>query len=96
MISENFHKFLNSFQYFLKDKHSIDSEVKENSDNNVIVDLTQDGEDFYIGTYADPGALIEWIVPVKVGNADENLIRINGIVISAHGRSVAAWVNGYA
>ena len=90
---DEFKRFLDSLVYWLSTHHGVEATYKVNS-AAADVSLTEDGEEFYIGGYADSGMQVIWLGPHKLADKEESLVRVNGIVMSAIGKHVAGWAVG--
>lgn len=57
--------------------------------------LNDEGEDHYVGSYADPGISMWEVGTVTDDRGEEHyLVRVNGIVMSGLGRSIVGWAFG--
>lgn len=55
-----------------------------------------EGEDFYIGNFADPGLNLSDLRCLgDENNLGDYVVKANGIWISALGRHIAGWATGY-
>jgi len=107
MMNDKFKEFLDSLVYYLKEHGNLVATVKPTDGKDVVnVDLWQKGEDegdeeekwnnFYIGSCADTecGMRVTWLGPFTIADKTEDLVVVNGIVISANARTVTGWAIG--
>ena len=98
---QTFEKFLANLKYWLEEEHSLKAVIGEIEDKptrkpKVDVELfTDEGEEFYIGNYADPGLHVIWLGPHDFGMGPRMVVTVNGILMEALGKHVAGWVVGY-
>ena len=93
---QTFEKFLANLKYWLEEEHSLKATIGEIKDNKVDVELlTEDGDEFYIGNFADPGMAITWLGYFDFGMGPRAAVTVNGVLFEALGKHVAGWVNGY-
>ena len=98
-MNKEFQKFLSDFKRVMND-NGVSVNYENITNDEVIVSLKEDGEEISIGDYADTGANIRWMGPHTIGEGTEArhtvLVVINGIVLTAIGKHVAAWALGYS
>ena len=90
-------KLVDNLVYWLAEHGDLKAEVAEDRNDAVELELIDDeGEEFYIGSYADPGMLVRWIGPTTLPGCDEprNLVEVNGVIFEAVGRTIAGWAIG--
>lgn len=86
-------EFADNLRHWLFSEHSYDLRITKSGENSFSADIIdEEGEEFWIGNYADPGITITWLGDGPEGT---KLVRANGIVIQALGRHVAGWAVGY-
>lgn len=108
-MSDKFREFLDSLVYYLKEHGDLVAIVKPTDDKDVVdIDLFVEGEEeeegeevggiflsnFYIGSYAEPGMRVTWLGPFTIADRTEDLVMVNGVVISANARTVTGWAIG--
>jgi hypothetical protein len=98
-MNEQLVAFIKNLIYWLEQEHALLATVKSSGDNKCELSIVdEEGETFWVGNYAEDGALVRWIGETKLEGLAEpvDLIHINGIVIQALGRHVAGWIAGYS
>lgn len=96
-MNEKLAAFVKNLIYWLDQEHCLTATIGKADENTcelVIVD--EEGEEFYIGTYADSGLLVKWLGAVTIGGKSVELVEVNNVVMQALGRHIAGWVIGYS
>ena len=96
-MNEKFAAFIQNLIYWLAEEHMLTATVKTSSENECELDLVDDeGEEFYIGDYADSGVSVRWLGEFSFDDPAKpvELVQVNGIVIQALGGHVSGWVVG--
>jgi len=76
-------------------------EVKWTGDTIVDLELVDDdGDEWYVGNYADSGLRLEWLGECETKNREGKtetryLVRANGLIIEAMPKHIAGWAVGY-
>lgn len=93
-------KFVGSLTYWCGEHGGLKVSVIEDRGDSVELELLDDeGEEFYVGNYADPGLVVRWVGPVAIPgrsgrDASPDLVEVNGVIFEAKARAVAGWVVG--
>jgi len=98
-MNEKLAAFIQNLIYWLAEEHMLTATVKTSSENECELDLVDDeGEEFYIGNYADAGVSVRWLGEFGLDDPTKpvELVRVNNVVIQALGRHVAGWISGYS
>jgi hypothetical protein len=72
----------------------------DNPDKVDIQLLDDEGEDFTIGSFAEPGMTVEWIGECMIADEDISpihtppLVKVNGIFMQAASRHIVGWALG--
>lgn len=99
-MNDKFREFLDSLVYYLKEHGDLVAIVKPTDDKDVVdIDLFVEEEggnlhNFYIGDYDEPGMRVTWLGPFTIADKTEDLVMVNGVVISANARTVTGWAIG--
>jgi hypothetical protein len=78
-------------QHYLKDYHCLDSTFEIAGDKAQVDIRTEEGDEFYIGNYADPGLTVELAGELE----GVQMVRVNSIYIQALASHIAGWAVGY-
>lgn len=96
-MNEKLDAFIKNLIYWLDQEHMLSAAVAKSDENTCELVITDDeGEEFWIGNYADPGLCVKWLGEVAVGDKSVDLVEANGVVMQALGRHIAGWVVGYS
>jgi hypothetical protein len=95
---DTLNKLVDNLIYWLRERHEITATpiVETRGGHVVELELRDDeGEEFYVGNYGEPGVHIAWLGEFDVGDGEPTyLVRINSLVIEAMGRQIAGWIVG--
>ncbi len=91
-MSFDMKSFVESLVEYLNDCDMVPAEaLKVGETTALIMTYDEDGDEASIGNHAEPGLEIEYVGKLN----DQDMVRVNSIIISAFPKHVAAWVFGY-
>lgn len=99
-MNDKLDEFVGSLTYWLEQSHGITAAITAFTSDACELELTdEDGEEVYIGSYADPGLSIRWIGELSTVGYDGEpethyLVMANNVPIVALGKHVAGWAAG--
>lgn len=103
-VDKDFTAFIRSLLYYLKQSCVIDEGAysltwqSTEAGPSCTLNWYHDGdeeEECYVGNYADPGIELTWLGEQTVAGTNKQLVKVNGFIMEALGKMVAAWVLGY-
>lgn len=86
-------KLVEHIQYYLG-QNQLDTTIIQRDENTVDIEIKDEGEDFYVGSYADPGLTVTWLGEHTLNGEKHELVLVNGIVITAYGKGIVGWAIG--
>ena len=86
-------RLVEDVQYYLG-QYQLDTTVIPRNENTVDIEIKDEGEDFCIGSCTDPGLTITWLGEYTLNGEQHELVLVNGIVITAYGKSIVGWAIG--
>jgi len=82
--------------YWLRESHSLEAKAEIIGTDRIDIQITDEGEDFYIGNFADAGMALSELRNIgKPDNLADWVVKVNGIWMSALGKHIAGWAVGY-
>lgn len=87
-------QLVENIQYYLG-LNDLTSTVIPRDETTVELEIQCEGEDFFVGNYAEPGLTITWLGDHTLNGEQHSLVLVNGIVISAYAKHIVGWALGY-
>lgn len=103
-VNPKFASFVKNFTYWATENELINSpsliaiRYKKSENGTETCEMEwkdEEGEEVYIGNFADPGLEFTWIGEHDIMGTKKELVKVNGIVMEANGKAVTAWAIGY-
>ena len=95
MVHERLQYLVDGLKYYLSEEF-VDLEVVSVSEDGLTADIAlidEDGDEFYIGSYADPGMLQPYLGVKDLGLPEPvELVCVNGVVFSSLAREIVRWI----
>ena len=81
--------------YWLHENNGFETKA-EVVDDRIDIQILDDGEDFYIGNFADAGMAHSDLRNIgDPSNLADWVVKVNGLWMSALGKHIAGWAVGY-
>ena len=103
-VNPEFASFVKNFTYWALENELINSpssitvRYKKSESGTEICEMEwkdEEGEETYIGNFADPGLVFVWVGEHDIMGTKQELVKVNGMVMEANGKAVTAWAIGY-